>query len=334
MASGSSSSPRSVCLEREPETNVRAGSAHRGRAASLFASVLLISTVVLPAGTARAASLETLRGFAEGLEKAGAHGQAALEFRRMLFFSGTRMDSLAARWGLWRNLGASGSPGSLRDANAQAQLLLALETDPERRAMLEWESLASLARLGEPDLAREKAYAMLDSAPGARAAPLLRFLVALEIEESQPEAAIRWADRLAAICPASAPALRDSLPKLLGRNPPKSPGLAMILSGLVPGLGQLYAGEAGGAANGLALNGLTGYGLFHGFELGRPAEIVLYLALFQRFYMGGIKVAGARAEDANVAAAKAEKLQALKWAASACTEPMAVAIPPSRASYP
>lgn len=279
------------------------------------------------AGPAAAGPLDPLQRFADGLEGSGAHAQATLEFKRMLFFSRTPEDSLTARRGMMRNLEAS---GSLREAYAQAQSLLAMEKDPARRSGLEWRSLRLLIRLSDAETARDRAYGLLATASAPDSGRLLQFLTALEIEESQPDQAILWAERLASVCPGSRPALRDTLPGLLKRPPPKSPVLAMILSGVVPGLGQLYAGVPAGSLNSLLLNGLTGYGAVHGFMLGRPAEFALYLALFQRFYLGGIKVAGARAEDANLDQAKTDKRRALEWVESACPAAPAVTIPASQ----
>jgi hypothetical protein len=280
--------------------------------------------VLLACQSAGAGSLARLRRFAADLESRGAYREAGLEYRRMLFFARTHADSMAAHRGWMRTADAA---GDLRQADAQARILMAAEPDAAVRLRLEWESLERLVALSEIESARDRAYALLESAHGPDSIPVLRFLAALEIEEDQPEQARHWAERLASACPAAASALRDTLPPLLDAVPPKSVLWAGILSGIMPGLGQVYAGEPAGGLNSLLLNGLTGYGLAHGLAQARLADFVLYLALFERFYLGGIKVARARAEDADVAASKATRLRALDLVRSACREPGEVTFP-------
>jgi tetratricopeptide (TPR) repeat protein len=271
--------------------------------------------------SASAHPTEILRRFAGRLEGAGSSREAALEYKRMLFFSRTREDSLEARMGLARALEAA---GAWREAYSETRAALALDPRGKRADSLAWESLRLLSRLSDAESAREKAYAMLEAAQGPAARPVLRYLAALEIAESQPEQAIRWADRLAGSCPESGIGWTDSLKALLLEPPPKSPVLAMVLSGILPGTGQWYAGVPAGALNSLLLNGLTGYGLVHGFLLGRPAETVLYLGFFERVYVGGIQLARARAEDANLERSKRNRRRALEWVAAACTGPAGV----------
>lgn len=268
--------------------------------------------------SAAAGQVGTLQRYAAGLEAAGANHQAVLEFKRMLFFSRSREDSVQARSGLLRNLEASGLP---EEAYAQSRALLLMASEGRGREAQEWNGLRLLSKQANLGPAREAAYALLEADPSPELRILaLKILAALEIAENQPAEALRWAGHLASACNVSPPGWKDSLSSLLMRPPPKRPLLAGVLSGIVPGSGQAYAGAYAGAFNSLALNGILGYGLIHGFGQGRWGDIFLYLTLFERFYVGGIKVAMARAEDVNLADSKQKRLRALEWIDSVCPE--------------
>ena len=88
----------------------------------------------------------------------------------------------------------------------------------------------------------------------------------------------------------------------LRANPPprgKNKTVAQVLSLLLPGSGQAYAGAYGSALNALALNAVTGYPAFTAVEAREWIDASLYLWLFTRFYFGGWSVAGEKIDDAN-----------------------------------
>lgn len=234
----------------------------------------------------------------------------------MLFFSRSREDSMLARSGLSRSLEASGMP---EEAYSQTRVLLQMASDDLGRERQQWNGLRLLSKQADLGPAREAAYALLEGKPSPELRIItLKILVAIEITENQPAEAVRWSAHLDSACPDPPPGWKDSLSSLLMRPPPKSPLVAGVLSGVVPGSGQVYAGSHAGAMNSLALNGILGYGLAHGFEQARWGDVFLYLSLFERFYVGGIKVAMARAEDANLADSKQKRVRALAWVASVC----------------
>ncbi|MBN2105382.1 tetratricopeptide repeat protein [bacterium] len=77
--------------------------------------------------------------------------------------------------------------------------------------------------------------------------------------------------------------------KKAGSIKPKSESRAKWLSVLIPGLGQIYAGEYGNAFNAFVLNGLNFYLTGYLMDLGRMNDALLYtILLTQRFYFGNI----------------------------------------------
>jgi len=84
----------------------------------------------------------------------------------------------------------------------------------------------------------------------------------------------------------------------------KSPGLARALSTVVPGLGQLYAGDARAAANAFFLNAVTTYALVQAANRGNMLDCVLLGSSFWfRYYQGNRFHAG---EIARAAARRAQ----------------------------
>jgi hypothetical protein len=268
--------------------------------------------------TASANPLDVLHGFAKSLEASQDHGRAVLEFKRMLFCSRSHQDSMFARLGLMRSLEAT---GMIREAAFQSEALSNMSLTQAEQENCNWNGLRILTQLPVLDQAREKGYAILEGNPSPQLRiRTLKILVALEITENQPVEAKRWANALDLACYSNPSGLADTVSRFMSRPPSKSPWLAASLSGFVPGLGQAYTGVYGGALNSFLLNALNGYGFIHGFEQGRIGDMVLYLSLFEHFYLGGIKLARARAEDAMLKSSKENRLQALKSVARACPQ--------------
>jgi TM2 domain-containing membrane protein YozV len=68
---------------------------------------------------------------------------------------------------------------------------------------------------------------------------------------------------------------------------------ARILSTIVPGAGQLYAGKPGAAATSLVVNGLLGYYVVRTAQTDSWGELTLFaLPTFWRYYRGGAAAAG------------------------------------------
>lgn len=80
----------------------------------------------------------------------------------------------------------------------------------------------------------------------------------------------------------------------------KSPRLAKILSTILPGSGQIYAGDILNGLNSLVINSLTGYLLVSSLIKGDfTGAILIYVPLFQRYYLGNRFRAEKIAENYN-----------------------------------
>jgi len=80
----------------------------------------------------------------------------------------------------------------------------------------------------------------------------------------------------------------------------KSPGTAKWLSTFVPGIGQMYVGNAGDGINALVLNGANIYFIIYKLlqeEYGNA--FIVYYFLFRRYYMGNIYNARKQAIEYN-----------------------------------
>jgi hypothetical protein len=88
-----------------------------------------------------------------------------------------------------------------------------------------------------------------------------------------------------------------------GRQKRKSPRTARLLSALLPGAGQAYAGDAADGLNALAVNGGIAV-LAAAAAVNRyyPEAVLLVLFPLRRYYTGNIGNAGRLAEQRNAAA--------------------------------
>lgn len=208
---------------------------------------------------------------------------AALEYERFLDLNPAHPQAQAARERL-----VSVYLGQKDWIKAQRHLqLLQAQASPDSQARYALQ-LAKLQELkGWNDRARSE-YQMLSEVPGVSESAL-RHLLWLEIRARQWDSASQVAERL----PSSShrQALLASLRDWQSRPTP-SEGHAQRLSALLPGAGQVYAGDWGSAAASFTLNaawiGLLGYTIADRDWLGG-----LFVINFgPRYYLGGIQNAG------------------------------------------
>jgi TM2 domain-containing membrane protein YozV len=84
------------------------------------------------------------------------------------------------------------------------------------------------------------------------------------------------------------------------RKSPKSPDKAQLLSFLMPGLGQMYAGYPKQGMVSLGLQALSlGFGVYHILNRYYLIGFFTGAGLFQSFYFGGARRAGLMAEETN-----------------------------------
>ena len=80
----------------------------------------------------------------------------------------------------------------------------------------------------------------------------------------------------------------------------KIPNLARFVSGILPGAGQMYAGDVLSGINSTVLNGSIAYFVINNISLGNyfQAAYIFYF-LWRRYYFGGIELAGEKAIEFN-----------------------------------
>ena len=220
---------------------------------------------------------------------------AITEYKRILFFcrdtglSGRMCvevaDSLAAK-------------GAFSSAAEWFEKAAAFSPDSQKNELY----LAAVVALIRCRGYRDASY-QLQNIDTARAGPRLKrqYLLCsgtLSLYDYDWDRAVRSFRAYLAPCPASLGRFEAWLAQ---NRPPreKSRAAARILSALVPGAGQAYAGEWGGALNGLIINGVTGYPAFSALISREWIDASLYIWLFSRFYIGGMDVAADKADAAD-----------------------------------
>lgn len=88
-----------------------------------------------------------------------------------------------------------------------------------------------------------------------------------------------------------------------GRLPYRSPRLAGWMSWVLPGSGQVYAGQTGRGLRAFLLNGLLAYAAYSSLADGLYVETaVFYVIVWRRYHVGNAMVAEQAARDFNTAA--------------------------------
>lgn len=82
--------------------------------------------------------------------------------------------------------------------------------------------------------------------------------------------------------------------------PQKSKSVAKVLSAVIPGTGQMYAGKWGGGLNALGLNGALGYVTVDAILKAYYVDAVLWTyIIFRRYYMGNLYRAEVAVDTVN-----------------------------------
>ena len=205
---------------------------------------------------------------------------------------------------------------------AEAQLLIGLALQEDAvydDAWLHFQSLRQ--RLDEPDALRVATFKLgeirflqrqypqasvhfqqfLETFPDGPLVPSTLYMLGLsQALQGQVDEARRVWDALPADDPLTrrALALQEELQQAPAQ-PRKSPALAGILSGVLPGAGHLYVGKPGQAVTAFLLNGLFLAGAAYAFHQGLEATGVILLYFETGWYLGTINSAVTAARDAN-----------------------------------
>jgi tetratricopeptide (TPR) repeat protein len=229
---------------------------------------------------------------AESFRRSGAFEQAVTEYKRFLFFHPEDSRAAEARSGLGFCLLAEGRTGE-----GLAALRLAAAGQPGLDCRLDLvRALLETGRQTEAELELLQLQAFAEGAPGE----IALYLGVLRIEQGRWEEA---GEALRQALPEADLQLLDGLLAEAGKRKRKSPRAARLLSALLPGAGQAYAGDVPDGLNALAVNGgiavLAAAAAVNGYY---PEAVLLVLFPLRRYYTGNIGNAGRLAERRNAEA--------------------------------
>ena len=258
-------------------------------------ATLLFLVLAFPAQPTRADDPAFALG--DAFQRSGAFAEAVTEYKRFLFF-----DPESARAGETHSRIASCllAEGRLGEAVAALRLAAAAAGQEAERFERHLELVGALLGAGKDAEAELELLAMQAfSGDQGRDLPLLLALLRIyQGRWTEAEEALRQA------FPENGAQLRN-LRELLAdarKLKLKSPQTARLLSAVLPGAGQAYAGDATDALNALAVNGgivtLAVASAVNGYY---PEAVLLVLYPLRRYYTGNIGNAGRLAQRRNTA---------------------------------
>jgi len=271
--------------------------------------------LALLAGNASAAEAEdAARALAARFLDAGEYDAALTEYKRFLFFNPGHPET----WRIYERIAAcyralaqwpkaaAWYAESARNAPAEGE-----------RADMEIEAAVTELAAGSFSAAEFRLLSLRSfTPPEALAGRDALFLGILYVLTDRPDEADRELGAYAALLDESRRAAVEEILERSRHAPRRSPRTARLLSMVVPGLGQLYAGDALDGLNSLFVNGASAALIVWAILAERYAEASLAFSyLFLRTYTGGRSNAGelviARNEKINRAIA-AEIIEAVE----------------------
>ena len=211
----------------------------------------------------------------------GNYDAAITEYKRFLLFHPD--DPRAAK--TYRNIGlAYREQGHWEDAVAAMRTAVQHASDKEEKSKYQLELAVVFIATQDYDLARLELIKARMRNPSAHVHRRTLFLEAVAFIYQ-----FRWQEAREALTDYTKDAELDTLFVNAVDAPQKSPRLAKVLSAIIPGAGQVYAGDWRNGLNALALNGVLGY-LTVDSALGQHyVDAALWGGLiFSRYYRGNI----------------------------------------------
>jgi tetratricopeptide (TPR) repeat protein len=261
-----------------------------GRMLAELALLCLLAGGSPEAEPASVTDAEPALALAESFLASGAPAQAVTEYKRFLFFhpQDSRAAEVRSRLGLCLL-----AEGHYQEGMAALRQAAAMQPGLELRL----EVVRALLQAGRLAEAEQELLGLQAFSGGI---DISLHLVLLRIEQG------RWAEAEEALLRAFPEGDLRPLRELLaeaGRQKKKSPRTACLLSALLPGAGQAYAGDPADGLNALAVNGGIAV-LAAAAAVNRyyPEAVLLVLFPLRRYYTGNIGNAGRLAERRNAAA--------------------------------
>lgn len=213
--------------------------------------------------------------------KLGNYDAAISEYKRFLFFhpNDPRMGET------YRNIGiAYREQGHWGEAVAAMHAAVQYASNPEEKSKYRLERAVIFIAAQDYDLGRLELIMVRMQNPSV---PVFRRTLFLEAVAYIYQ--FQWAEAREALRNYAMDEKLETLLENAVNVPQKSPGLAKVLSAILPGAGQVYAGEWRNGLNALALNGVLGYVNVEAALNRHYVEAALWGGLiFSRYYRGNI----------------------------------------------
>lgn len=266
-----------------------------------FPKAILLGALVLSCPLplcAEANSYSGVRELADRLRGDGAYLPAILEYRRYLFFSDR--DGVSVQPDAILYLSQSYAQVGRYDAALEyLQRYRVTVGDPFAQYLYELELLALSDNI---DNLRLRAYVIVATESYDHSDRFVLYAINyLYAARAYDIAMCRevWPDLQPFLSTQEAMQISEAFSRYT-ETPPRNPRTASILSGIVPGTGQAYAGYPFQGFNSLAL--IAGLGVFTGFAIADERFIdaaFIGAPYLLRFYIGGINRASDLAEEGN-----------------------------------
>ncbi|MCX7030301.1 MAG: tetratricopeptide repeat protein [Spirochaetes bacterium] len=252
------------------------------RAAIVSAVLLALLTGIASVATAEDAA----RALAARLFDATEYDAALTEYKRFLFFNAGHPET----WRIYERIAACyRALGEWPKAAAWYTESARNAPDASGRVDMEIEAAVTEIAAGSFSAAEFRLLSLRSFAPSeALAGRDALFLGVLYVLSDRPEEADRELRTYVALLDEPRRAAIEAVLERSRHAPRRSPRTARLLSTLLPGLGQVYAGDALDGLNSLLVNGASVALIVGAILAERYAEAGLVFSyLFQRYYAGG-----------------------------------------------
>jgi tetratricopeptide (TPR) repeat protein len=279
-------------------------------------AALTLALSLFASPTTQLAAPDRVLALADTLRERGLADDAITEYRRYIFFNSERSGAQTA--GAYAHMARVYRDTGNRDRELEAleQAIQAEEDDDareERRVDLAAAHLA-LGRYDAADFILIKVETFTASDRVKSRAAFLRGVSSL-YQGKWDDARAAFA-RYGAAGDAEARATGERIERMLSSRAlpsAKSPALARALSIVVPGSGEMYAGQWRGGVNALLINAATGTLLIRDLAAGQLREALFdFNLLFRRFYAGNRQRAARAVAQFNAAIGEAVVAELLR----------------------
>ncbi len=252
---------------------------------------LLVLTLPLFSNITSIAGADIL-GLGDHFSKLENYDAAITEFKRFLFFHPD--DTRAAR--VYQKIGlAYRAQGLWQEAISTMRNAMLYALNDEEKLEYQLELAVTLIASQNYDLARFELIKVKIRTPSV---PLYRralFLQAVALIYQ-----FRWEEAREVLRHYTTDEMLDILFDKAVNLPQKSPKIAKVLSTILPGTGQIYAGNWRGGLNALALNGVFGFVAVNSVLDRHYVDAVSWTYfIFQRYYLGNLYQSGKAVVDFN-----------------------------------